>query len=35
MPPATGFGLSERLFAFFVDKPVRECVLFPLVRPEK
>ena len=35
MPPATGFGLSERLFAFFVDKPIRECVLFPLVRPEK
>lgn len=35
MPPATGFGLSERLFAFFVDKSIRECVLFPLVRPEK
>jgi len=34
MPPVTGFGLSERLFAFLMDKPVRECVLFPLLRPE-
>lgn len=35
MPPASGFGFSERLFATFVGRPVRECVLFPLVRPEK
>jgi lysyl-tRNA synthetase, class II len=35
MPPTCGFGFSERVFAFLVDKPVRECVLFPLVRPEK
>ncbi|MEK7623539.1 MAG: lysine--tRNA ligase [Patescibacteria group bacterium] len=34
MPPTTGFGFSERLFAFLENKPVRECVLFPLVRPE-
>ncbi len=34
MPPASGFGFSERLFATFAGKPVRECVLFPLVRPE-
>jgi lysyl-tRNA synthetase class 2 len=34
MPPATGFGLSERLFAFLAGKSVRECQLFPLVRPE-
>lgn len=34
MPPASGFGFSERLFATFVGRPVRECVLFPLVRPE-
>ncbi len=34
MPPASGFGFSERLFATFVGKPVRECVLFPLVKPE-
>ncbi len=34
MPPTTGFGVSERLFAFLENKPVRECVLFPLLRPE-
>lgn len=34
MPPASGFGFSERLFSTFVGKPIRECVLFPLVRPE-
>lgn len=34
MPPTTGFGVSERLFSFFENKPIRECVLFPLVRPE-
>lgn len=32
MPPAAGFGLSERLFAVLMDKPVRECVIFPLMR---
>ncbi len=35
MPPACGFGVSERLFAFLVDKPIRECVIFPLMKPEK
>ncbi|MFA5995454.1 MAG: lysine--tRNA ligase [Patescibacteria group bacterium] len=34
MPPTTGFGLSERLFSFLMDKPIRECVLFPLLRPK-
>jgi lysyl-tRNA synthetase class 2 len=34
MPPVTGFGLSERLFAFLAGKSVRECVMFPLQRPE-
>lgn len=29
MPPAFGFGLSERLFSFLMDKSVRECVIFP------
>ncbi len=29
MPPAVGFGLSERLFAFLMDKSVRETVIFP------
>lgn len=35
MPPAAGFGISERLFAMLVDKPVREMVFFPLMKPEK
>ena len=35
MPPACGFGVSERLFSFMMGKPIRECVLFPLMRPEK
>jgi len=34
MPPTAGFGMSERVFAFLVDKPVRECVLFPLLKPD-
>lgn len=35
MPPAAGFGLSERLFSVLVDKPIRESVIFPLMRKEK
>jgi len=34
MPPATGFGMSERVFAVLSNRPVRECVMFPLVRPK-
>ena len=34
MPPVSGFGVSERLFSFLADKPIRECVLFPLLRPD-
>ena len=34
MPPTTGFGVSERLFSFLEDKSIRECVLFPLMKPE-
>jgi lysyl-tRNA synthetase class 2 len=34
MPPTCGFGLSERLFSFFIDKPVRECQIFPFMRPK-
>jgi lysyl-tRNA synthetase class 2 len=34
MPPTCGFGVSERLFAFFMDKPIRECQIFPLMRPK-
>ncbi len=34
MPPTCGFGVSERLFGYLVDKPLRECVIFPLMKPE-
>lgn len=29
MPPAFGFGMSERFFSFLMNKSVRECVIFP------
>lgn len=32
MPPACGFGMSERVFAFFMDKSIRECQIFPLLK---
>jgi len=35
MPPTCGFGVSERLFAFLMDKPARECQIFPLMRPKQ
>ncbi|MFA6094740.1 MAG: lysine--tRNA ligase [Candidatus Paceibacterota bacterium] len=35
MPPTCGFGVSERLFSFLMNKPVRECQLFPLMKPKK
>ena len=35
MPPAFGFGVSERFFSFLVDRPVRECVIFPLMKPKE
>lgn len=34
MPPTCGFGVSERLFSFLMDQPIRETVLFPLLRPK-
>ena len=34
MPPCAGHGFSERLFAFFMNKPAREIQLFPLMRPK-
>jgi lysyl-tRNA synthetase class 2 len=34
MPPACGFGVSERLFSFMLDIPIREGVMFPLMKPE-
>ncbi|GIW68984.1 MAG: lysine--tRNA ligase [Candidatus Parcubacteria bacterium] len=33
MPPTFGFGMSERVFAFFANVPVREAQIFPLLRP--
>lgn len=33
MPPTCGFGVSERLFSLLENKPIRECVIFPLMRP--
>lgn len=35
MPPTFGFGTSERLFSFLCGKPLRECQIFPLLRPKK
>jgi len=35
MPPAAGFGVSERLFAVLADKSVRETVVFPPMKSEK
>lgn len=35
MPPTAGFGISERLFAVLVGLPVREAVIFPLMRTKK
>jgi len=32
MPPAAGFGISERLFAVLVNKPIRETVFFPAMK---
>jgi lysyl-tRNA synthetase class 2 len=33
MPPAFGFGISERLFSFLEGKTVRESQIFPLMKP--
>lgn len=35
MPPAFGFGVSERLFAFLENRPAHETQLFPLLRPKQ
>ena len=32
MPPAFGFGMSERLFAFLMDRSIRETVIFAGVK---
>lgn len=33
MPPAFGFGVSERLFSFLAGVSIREAQAFPLMRP--
>lgn len=35
MPPTCGFGMSERVFSFLMNKSARECQIFPLMRPRK
>ncbi len=35
MPPTFGFGVSERLFGFLMNKPLRETQIFPLMRPKE
>ena len=35
MPPTCGFGFGERLFAFLIDKPLREVQMFPLMKPKE
>ncbi|TSD03050.1 MAG: lysyl-tRNA synthetase [Parcubacteria group bacterium Athens0714_16] len=35
MPPTCGFGMSERVFAFLMNKPIRETQIFPLMKPEE
>jgi lysyl-tRNA synthetase class 2 len=35
MPLTCGHGFSERLFSFLMDKPIRDCQIFPLLKPKK
>jgi lysyl-tRNA synthetase class 2 len=35
MPPAFGFGVSERLFSFFEDTNIRDAQFFPLLKPKE
>jgi lysyl-tRNA synthetase class 2 len=35
MPPTAGFSYSERLFAFLLDRPIRETTFFPIIRPKE
>jgi lysyl-tRNA synthetase class 2 len=35
MPPAFGFGMSERLFSFLENRPAHEAQFFPLLRPKQ
>ncbi|HMP67419.1 MAG TPA: lysine--tRNA ligase [Candidatus Paceibacterota bacterium] len=33
MPPAFGFGISERLFSVLAGKSIRETTIFPIMKP--
>ncbi len=35
MPPSAGFGVSERLFSVLMGLPIRETVIFPLMKDQK
>ena len=35
MPPTCGFGMSERVFSYLMNKSSRECQIFPLLKPKK
>ena len=35
MPPAFGFGVSERLFSFLENRSIHEAQIFPLLRPKQ
>lgn len=35
MPPTCGFGFGDRLFAFLAGLPLRETIMFPLVKDKK
>lgn len=35
MPPTCGYGMSERVFSFLMNKTGRECQIFPLMKPKE
>ena len=35
MPPVTGFGVSERLFSYMMDMPIRMTTMFPQMKKEE
>jgi lysyl-tRNA synthetase, class II len=35
LPPAFGFGMSERLFSFIMDKSIRETIIFPPMKEKE
>src|SRR5690606_18103414 len=35
MPATCGLGFGERLFAFLIDKPLREVQMSPLTKPRQ